>query len=132
MGSLVNMSNPNTTTVPIGWKILAAFVVSGFLWLLIGWAVSSLVRSATVYEVLINAKAYAPPPCNASVCELYGPGGIVQVWEAHVDKHMAKGRRFIVTGPCASACMIAAIRANAPLVGPEARLIPHKTSAVWK
>lgn len=118
--------------VPRAWFWLGAFVLSGLIWIGIIWLFSFAAQSASVLEVLKHAKHYAPPPCNGPVCELYGPGGIVQVWEAHVDENMAKGRRFIVTGPCASACMIAAIRADARLVGPKARLIPHKVSTVWK
>lgn len=118
--------------LPLGWKVIGAFVVSILLWFGIFLAFAGVVKAATIYEVLTHADRYAPPPCNSKVCELYGPGGIVQMWEAHVDRNMAKGRRFIVTGPCASACMIAALRAKAPLVGPDAKLIPHKVSAVWK
>ena len=100
------------------------------MWLGIIWIVSIAAQSATLTDVLKNAKAYSPPECRSHVCELYGPGGIVSIWTKHVDRNMAIGRRFIVTGACASACMIAAIRAHAPLVGPDAKLIPHEVT-VW-
>lgn len=114
--------------LPFGWKLLGAFFASGALWLAILWTVSSLATSASLVEVLSNAKAYAPPPCNAHVCVLSGPGGLVNLWISHVDRNRALGRVFVVEGVCASACAIAARRAEATLL-PGARLVPHQVTA---
>lgn len=78
---------------------------------------------------------YWPPPCSAHVCALTGLGGIVAVWEDHVDRH--PGRLFVVRGVCASACEIAyrraVARAERVVILPGARLIKHRpTRAVWQ
>jgi hypothetical protein len=110
------------------WYWLGAFLLSGVLWLLIIWAVSS-VASAGVVTVrqMIGDARYWPPACEQSVCVLTGLGGIVQVWERHVDKHKGLGRTFVVEGICASACEIAARRAGAR-IAPGATLIVHEPS----
>lgn len=112
--------------LPRGWPILGVFMVSGFLWVLIIWAVSSIAGAVTVRE-MIGDDRYWPPACERPVCVLTGLGGIVRVWERHVDKHTALGRSFVVEGVCASACEIAARRAHATPM-PGARLIVHKPS----
>lgn len=111
-----------------GWNILGAFVVSGFLWVLIIWGISTVAGAVTVRQMIGDAR-YWPPACTRPVCVLTGLGGIVQVWERHVDRHMAQGRRFVVKGVCASACEIAARRAHAT-IKPGAVLIPHKPRAI--
>lgn len=115
--------------LPLGWKLIGAFLTSGAMWLVILWGVSSLATSASLVEVLANAKAYAPPPCNSRVCVLTGPGGLVNLWNSHVDRNLALGRVFVVKGICASACEIAARRADATVL-PGARLIRHQAT-VW-
>jgi hypothetical protein len=78
----------------------------------------------TVREMIGDA-SYWPPACNADPCVLTGNGGITDVWERHVDENLARGRRFVVTGLCASACEIAARRAHATVL-PGARLVVHE------
>ena len=115
-----------------GWFWLGAFALSGVLWVLIIWAVSSVATagSITVRQMIGDAR-YWPPACDQSVCVLTGLGGIVQVWERHVDKQKSRGRSFVVEGICASACEIAARRAGAA-IAPGATLIVHETSpVVW-
>jgi len=109
-----------------GWYWLGAFMLSGVLWTMIIWAVSSVASagSVTVRQMLGDAR-YWPPVCEQSVCVLTGLGGIVQVWERHVDKHKELGRSFVVEGLCASACEIAARRAGAT-IAPGATLIVHE------
>lgn len=114
--------------LPLGWKVLGAFLASGVMWLVILRVVASLAVSASLVDVLSNATAYAPPPCHAHVCVLSGPGGLVSLWTSHVDRNLALGRIFVVEGTCASACAIAARRANASLL-PGARLITHQVTA---
>lgn len=114
--------------LPLGWKLLGAFVLSGVLWLVILWGVASLATSASLIHVLSNAKTYAPPPCNSRVCVLSGPGGLVNLWTSHVDRNLALGRVFVVKGVCASACEIAARRADATIL-PGAKLIKHQVTA---
>lgn len=113
--------------LPLGWKVLGAFLTSGVVWLVILWGVSSLASSATLTEVLTHADTYAPPPCNSRVCVLSGPGGLVALWTSHVDRNLALGRVFVVKGVCASACEIAARRADATLL-PGARLVQHRVT----
>jgi len=114
------------------WYWLGAFVLSGMLWLLIIWAVSSLTSAGEVsVRQMIGDARYWPPACEQSVCVLTGLGGIVQVWERHVDKYNGLGRSFVVEGMCASACEIAARRARAR-IAPGATLIVHEPSpARW-
>jgi hypothetical protein len=114
--------------LPLGWKLVGSFLASGMLWLVILWVVTSLATSASLLDVLSNAKAYAPPPCHSRVCVLSGPGGLVNLWVSHVDRNRALGRVFVVKGVCASACAIAAHRAEATLL-PGARLVAHKVTA---
>lgn len=114
--------------LPLGWKVLGAFLASGMMWLVILWGVASIATSASLVDVLSNSRAYAPPPCNSHVCVLSGPGGLVALWTKHVDRNLAKGRVFVVDGVCASACAIAARRADATLL-PGARLITHQVTA---
>ena len=83
-----------------------------------------LAASAVTVRQMLNDARYWPPACNASPCVLTGLGGLVRVWEKHVDRNLALGRRFVVQGVCASACEIAARRAKAELL-PGARLIYH-------
>ena len=78
----------------------------------------------TVREMIGDA-SYWPPACNADPCVLTGNGGITDVWDRHVDTNLARGRRFVVKGLCASACEIAARRAHAQLL-PGAKLIVHQ------
>ena len=73
---------------------------------------------------MVGKADYWPPECSSNPCVLTGPGGVVHVWERHVDEQLALGRSFVVTGVCASACEIAARRAHARIL-PGARLIPH-------
>lgn len=113
--------------LPLGWKLLGAFLVSGVMWLVILWGAASLATSASLVDVLSNAKAYAPPPCHSRVCVLSGPGGLVNLWNSHVDRNLALGRTFVVKGVCASACMIAARRADATML-PGAMLVPHQVT----
>lgn len=115
-----------------GWYLLGAFMVSGLLWVIIIWAITSLVSAQPVtVRQMIGDPRYWPPACSKPVCVLTGLGGIVQVWERHVDTNLALGRTFIVKGLCASACEIAARRAHA-VVADGAVLILHKPSpAVW-
>lgn len=107
--------------------------IAAILGCLLIW--SAAIKQALAVDltyVLAHASAYAPPPCNADPCVLTGPGGIVQVWNAHIDKNIRLGRHFVVKGVCASACAIAAQRAHATLL-PGAQLIHHQTSpANWK
>ena len=88
-------------------------------------AIFAPAKAVDLTHVLANAEAYAPPPCNSRVCVLTGPGGLVNLWIAHVDRHAAKGRTFVVKGVCASACRLAALRVHARLL-PGARLVYHK------
>lgn len=115
--------------LPLGWKLVGAFLTSGAMWLVILWGVSSLASSASLTEVLTHARAYSPPPCNSRVCVLTGPGGLVNLWNSHVDRNLALGRVFVVKGLCASACEIAARRADAKVL-PGARLVKHQAT-VW-
>lgn len=78
----------------------------------------------TVRE-MIGDTSYWPPACTADPCVLSGNGGITDVWERHVDKNLALGRKFVVAGLCASACEIAARRAHATVL-PGARLVVHE------
>lgn len=115
-----------------GWYWLGTFMLSGVLWLGIIWAVSSVASAGevTVRQMIGDAR-YWPPVCDQSVCVLTGLGGIVQVWERHVDKHKELGRTFVVEGICASACEIAARRAGAA-IAPGATLVVHEPSpARW-
>ena len=74
---------------------------------------------------MLGNDLYWPPACDKSPCVLTGLGGIVDVWTRHVDENLALGRSFIVPeGICASACEIAARRANARIM-PGAKLIAH-------
>lgn len=118
--------------VPRGWFWLGAFVLSGLMWVGIIWAVTSLASAGQVtIRQMLGDPRYWPPACEQRVCVLSGLGGIVDVWERHVDKHLAKGRTFVVKGLCASACEIAARRAKARIL-PGATLIVHKPRpAVW-
>lgn len=80
-------------------------------------------------RAMLDDARYWPPACERSVCVLTGLGGIVSVWTRHVRRNA--GKRFVVQGVCASACEIAARRANAERM-PGARLIPHvPRPAVW-
>lgn len=81
-------------------------------------------RTVTLRD-MIGDPRYWPPECGQNVCVLTGLGGIVQIWNAHVDLNSDK--RFIVRGVCASACEIAARRANAE-IAPGAVLIEHAPS----
>lgn len=110
--------------IPRGWQWLGLFLLSGLCWIGIFWAISSLAQAVTVREMLGDER-YWPPACNASPCVLSGLGGIVPVWERHVDKNLALGRVFVVVGVCASACEIAARRAHAEIT-PGAVLIVHE------
>ncbi len=116
------------TRLPLGWKLIGGFLTSGLMWLVILWGVASLATSASLVDVLSNASAYAPPPCNSRVCVLTGPGGLVSLWKSHVDRNKALGRVFVVKGVCASACEIAARRADATML-PGARLVKHEITA---
>ena len=78
----------------------------------------------TLREMIGDAR-YWPPACSADPCVLTGNGGVTDVWERHVDKHLAQGRQFVVKGLCASACEIAARRAHARVL-PGAKLVVHK------
>lgn len=88
------------------------------------WVGLTLAAQPSLAYILANARDYAPPPCASQVCVLTGPGGIWQVWRAHVDKHTALGRAFVVEGICASSCEKAARRVHARLL-PGAELIYH-------
>jgi hypothetical protein len=83
--------------------------------------------SAVTLRSMIGDAQYWPPPCNSSPCVLTGMGGVVHVWEQHVDENLKLGRKFVVWGVCASACEIAARRANATVL-PGSRLIKHTPS----
>lgn len=119
--------------IPRGWFWLGAFAVSGLMWLGIIWAVSSFAGAAQVtVRQMIGDPRYWPPACHQQVCVLAGLGGIVQVWERHVDRNLALGRTFVVKGLCASACEIAARRSGATVLK-GATLIVHESSpAVWR
>ena len=85
----------------------------------------AMMADPSLADILKNARAYAPPPCVEQICVLTGPGGIWQVWEAHVRKNQALGRTFVVEGVCASSCERAARLAHAE-VKPGAVLIYHE------
>ena len=77
---------------------------------------------------ILTTPAYHPPPCKLNVCVMTGLGGIVEEWTTHVDRHPSA--LFIVSGVCASACMIAVERAaqrgERVLTMPDARFVPHE------
>lgn len=109
------------------------FIISGLLWfgVFLAIAIPSGAASVTVRDMIGDAR-YWPPKCNSNPCVLTGLGGIVGVWENHVDTNLALGRSFVVKGLCASACEIAAIRADAKLL-PGAKLVSHSsTRTVWE
>lgn len=99
--------------------VIAAIGLAGTALLLAGCG-----GSTVTLRQMVGKADYLPPQCNANPCVLTGLGGVVHVWERHVDRQLALGRSFIVTGVCASACEIAARRAHAR-IQPGARLIPH-------
>jgi hypothetical protein len=102
------------------WWLCVALLVSG----------CSSGGGVTLRSMIGNGD-YWPPACHSNPCVLTGMGGITEVWNRHVDKHLALGRRFVVKGTCASACELAARRAHAKVL-PGARLIYHKPSpTVW-
>lgn len=97
-------------------------------------AYAGTAQAVTIREMMDDDR-YWPPPCTQTACVLTGLGGIVSVWEDHIDKH--QGRQFIVRGVCASACEIAFQRAvrryERVRVELGARLIKHRPSkAIWK
>lgn len=106
--------------VVFGAVLIGVFVVT----LMVVSCASAADASALTY-ILAHASRYAPPPCHADPCVLTGPGGIWQVWRAHVDRNTALGRSFVVTGICASSCERAARRVHARLL-PGARLVYHE------
>lgn len=120
------------TIIPPGWKILGAFVVSGFLWVLIFWAVS-LVASATDFA---RDATYQPPKCGKTVCELYGPGGVIGTWRLQVMVANAGHRPILVPDgkDCASACALAIgyalHRGYDVRISPTARFVPHNRGAI--
>jgi hypothetical protein len=88
---------------------------------------------AVTIKQMLKDERYWPKQCANKVCVLTGLGGIVDVWERHVDKH--RGYTFVVKGTCASACRLAYLRAKArgekTIV--KGRLIYHKPSrAKWQ
>lgn len=83
---------------------------------------------ALAFIALLDA-AYLPPPCNADPCHLEGLGGNVAIWRAHTIAHSLKGRDFIVTGICASACEIVARETGARLTE-QACMITHQSEPV--
>lgn len=96
----------------------------------------AMARQITVREMLDDPKTYFPT-CRADPCSLTGPGGIIDVWERYVDKNMALGRGFVVTGWCASACEHAYQRAKRLgariTIEPGSQLVYHKPSAaIWR
>lgn len=111
----------------MGWLfrlIVGAAVVCAYCLALTIASVLAPAKAVDLTYALTHASAYAPPPCHRSPCVLTGPGGIWQVWRAHVNRNAALGRTFIVRGVCASSCERAARYAHARLM-PGARLIPH-------
>jgi hypothetical protein len=118
--------------VPLGWKLLATFIVSGFLWVLIFW-LASIIASATDYA---TDAAYQPPKCGTTVCEMYGPGGIIGTWRLQVMAANAGHRTIVVPNGkvCASACALAigfAMHRGYELrIGPTAWFVPHNIGAI--
>jgi len=98
---------------------------------LLFWA--SLGKAVFAQEVSIRTmltdKRYMPPVCKNDICVLTGLGGIVQVWEAHIDRNA--GKTFIVktNEVCASACFEALKYAQSKgenvIVEKGAKLIYH-------
>lgn len=96
---------------------------------------ASALLAVVIDSRFIADDRYWPRPCTPTVCVLTGLGGIVDVWERHIDRHT--GRLFIVRGICASACEIAVRRAQRRqervTIEPGAKLIKHRPSkAKWR
>lgn len=127
----VRVSTKPKTAVARGWSWLGLFVLSGVLWVLIIWAISSVASAGVTVRQMIGDPRYWPPTCEGPVCVLTGLGGIVQVWERHVDKNMALGRTFVVEGVCASACEIAARRAQATITDGAVLIVHEPSPAAW-
>jgi hypothetical protein len=80
-----------------GW--LTAFAISALIWVGILWGVSAIARA-------FSADA---PVCRASVCEFYGPGGVIHEWRLAAQSAALAGKALVVPAGkvCGSACVIA-------------------------
>ncbi len=98
-----------------------------WLWVGIFWGVSAVFAQQPTLREMVNNSRYWPPACEANVCVLTGLGGIVGIWTAYVEKNT--GKRFIVTGICASACelayQLALKNGEQVIIKAGARLIVH-------
>lgn len=56
---------------------------------------------------LVVAHAAEPPVCSGRVCQFYGPGGVIRVWRLAAELDVLSHKTIVVSGLCASACVIA-------------------------
>jgi hypothetical protein len=118
--------------MPRALEFLAAFLLSGLLWLGILWLVALGVR-ATDYS---SDPRYQPPACSASVCPMYGLGGLAIKWKTAAILADIHGQRIVVPAGkiCASSCALAVGfalgRGFDVQISPNAKFIPHNLKAI--
>ncbi len=113
---------------------LAAFLLSGLMWVGIMWLISLAVQ-ATDFR---NDPAYQPPRCTATVCPMYGPGGLIIRWKEAALLAHGHGKLIVVPPGrvCASACALAVGYALGHgfdvEISPSAIFVPHNIKAIQK
>lgn len=89
-------------------------------------------------EETFTGPAYQPPKCTATICPMYGPGGILSHWTMAVMlANIAKKPLVVPAGKtCASACALAigfALgRGYDVRIAPSALFIPHAVEVMNK